>query len=123
MEGYNTDHVGSSDNCSYDSNSDVGEGGTLRRSRYVRFNPNDPIPMFHIEQVITGPRQFKDAIDNFAVLSKYDLVYTRNNGVMVRERRRKNPACPWHVHASCDNDSGRFMVKTYVSEHKCNQVF
>lgn len=54
------------------------------------------------------------------MLSKRDVRLTRNKD-MVRARCRKS-GCPWHIYASYDRDSGKFMVKPYVSEHKCNEV-
>ncbi|WOL16917.1 hypothetical protein Cni_G25705 [Canna indica] len=93
-----------------------------RRKKHSKaYNPQADINDVRLEVRIKfeSPAQFKKVIQMYAL----------SNGVNIKWSRSSNkrmevvcvPGCPWKVYASWYQSELTFMIKNYISEHKCSR--
>ncbi|XP_038702898.1 uncharacterized protein LOC119999417 [Tripterygium wilfordii] len=64
--------------------------------------------------------EFKDALHNYAIMTRHDIRYTKNEPNRCRAKCIGAVDCPWHIFASFNKEVGGFQIKTYVHEHSCD---
>lgn len=57
---------------------------------------------------------------NNEVMKGVGVKFVRNEGVRGKEICMS--PCPWSIYASIERNNNTFMVKTYISNHKCYRV-
>jgi hypothetical protein len=100
---------------------DVSEGSPSRvRRKYPQWMEKADLKErveLYIGQEFVDPRQFKDALQLFALQNYFDYTYARNEKTRVTALCKKT--CGWKIHASWSNDKGCFQIKSYIKEHNC----
>ncbi|XP_038699608.1 uncharacterized protein LOC119996902 [Tripterygium wilfordii] len=118
-------YIDSSDPGSYidstDEEPEVRDDAVRRKSRFPSFKKQKGIPIFELSMLFDSNDEFKDAINSYAILTRHDIRFTKNEPNRCRAKCKGSFDCPWIIFASYNRDIGSFQVKTYVNEHSCEQ--
>lgn len=85
----------------------------------IWYNEEWEIPYFQAGMRFTNYKQFKLAIQKYAVLTVAGIRPIRNES--KRQTYECRPGCPWRIHASEDSRANCFRVKKLSWEHNCRQ--
>ncbi|XP_038719649.1 uncharacterized protein LOC120012339 isoform X2 [Tripterygium wilfordii] len=118
-------YISSSDPDSYiddtDEDPDLRENAARRKTKFPSFKKQKGIPIFELRMLFDSNADFKDAVSSYAIMTRHDIRFTKNEPTRCRAKCRGSPNCPWLIFASYSRDIDSFQVKTYISEHSCEQ--
>lgn len=119
-EGVQSDYIDSDDPGSYKDTSDESDADDAQRvkSSGLHFSSNGTLTVFFVDQIFTGPAQFKKALSDYSLEKQFTYHFKKNDKVRVRAKCSALN-CKWEILASIDGNDKLFKVKTYYDEHSC----
>ncbi|XP_075671528.1 uncharacterized protein LOC142641051 isoform X2 [Castanea sativa] len=95
----------------------------IRRSRHTIFRPVAKAEHLRFEKDILfiSPKQFKDAIIDYAVHDGWGIKFVKND--LVRVRARCQPWCKFVAHLAKMSKEKSFRLKTLNMEHSCSRSY
>nr|POF04687.1 hypothetical protein CFP56_38527 [Quercus suber] len=93
---------------------------SIRRSRYPIFRPVAKAENLRFEKdmLFLSPKQFKDAMTDYAVQGGWGIKFVKND--LVRVRARCQPGCKFVAYLTKVPRENSFRLKTLNMEHTCN---
>jgi hypothetical protein len=76
-------------------------------------------PAFSVRLVFPSVEKVREAIDEYSVKNRVQIVMPRNDRTRVRAHCVEG--CPWTFFASFDSRMNSFAVKTYYGQHTCQK--
>ncbi|KAL5571202.1 hypothetical protein UlMin_020799 [Ulmus minor] len=97
--------------------------------RAKRVNPPTPKaiydsrgrPQLDLYQLYENHRHFKHALIEYAILHGFEFKKIKASSSRQTYKCRAE-GCPWRIHASTSPCKTYFMVKSFISEHKCQAI-
>ncbi|XP_038705767.1 uncharacterized protein LOC120001481 isoform X2 [Tripterygium wilfordii] len=122
-KGVDSDYLDSSDPGSYrdstDEDPEVRDDAIRKRSRFPSYKKVKGILKFELSMLFTSNNEFKDAVSNYAIMTRIDIRFSKNEPSRCRAKCKGATDCPWLIFASYSRQVDSFQVKTYVNEHTC----
>ncbi|XP_019236079.1 PREDICTED: uncharacterized protein LOC109216384 [Nicotiana attenuata] len=118
-------YLDSSDPGSEDTDNEVDEEDGVhnpqprRYSSRVYFDPACKKICFQLEMVFENVKQFKSALQDYAVQRRVQIKLRPNEQHRVRATCVNSTRCRWHILGSLEGHTGNFIVKSYYPVHKC----
>lgn len=109
-------YIDSSDNYSYEDNS---EGETKRwKSMENRYDSKAAVPVFSLGMAFRSSRQFKKALIKYGLTTHRHLLFPKDEKDRVRAKCSW-PGCKWLIYGSKTTRSEWFKIVTFIDEHSC----
>ncbi|XP_038722029.1 uncharacterized protein LOC120014182 [Tripterygium wilfordii] len=118
-----SEYYDSSDLGSYrdstDEDPELKEDAKRKKSRYPTFKKGKGIPSFELGMLFNSNAEFKEAVSNYAIMTRHDIRFTKNEPNRCRAKCVGSSDCNWPIFASFSKDVKGFQVKTFIDQHLC----
>ena len=96
---------------------------SVKRKKFLMFKPIDKVEHigFKKDMLFTSPRQFKDAITNYAANGGWDVRFIKNN--LQRVRSCCQPGCKFVAFLTKVTRERSYQLKTLIPEHTCTKSY
>ncbi|KAL0437231.1 UNVERIFIED_CONTAM: hypothetical protein Sradi_0431000 [Sesamum radiatum] len=87
------------------------------------FNPEETYdPTFEIGMLFSNKKEFKKALQSYAIKTKRTVKFTKNDKVRIYAQCG-NSECGWKMHAIKIKDEETFQINLLQSHHSCPEIF
>ncbi|XP_038688330.1 uncharacterized protein LOC119987479 [Tripterygium wilfordii] len=122
-DGQISEYIESSDPGSYrdstEEDPELRDDAVRKKSRFPSFKSHKGIPNFELSMLFNSNEDFKNAVSNYAILTRHDIRFTKNEPDRCRAKCMGTFDCPWLIYGSYDREIDSFQVKTFNPEHNC----
>ncbi|KAL0456480.1 UNVERIFIED_CONTAM: hypothetical protein Slati_0987200, partial [Sesamum latifolium] len=106
-----------------DCDLDEGRDSEGERPSNPVFNPEETYdPTFEIGMLFSNKKEFKKALQSYAIKTKRTVKFTKNDKVRIYAQCG-NSECGWKMHAIKIKDEETFQINLLQSHHSCPEIF
>ncbi|XP_038693818.1 uncharacterized protein LOC119991542 [Tripterygium wilfordii] len=122
-DGSCSEYYDSSDPGSYRDSTDeyleLKEDAKRKKSRYPTFKKGKGIPSFELGMLFNSNAEFKEAVSNYAIMTRHDIRFTKNEPNRCRAKCVGSSDCNWLIFGSFSKDVKGFQLKIFIDQHFC----